>query len=81
MWNKSKEKVLMGAQENKFQKRFSQNEILCMMILPVFLQFLWNLKFIFSGFHKKLTLVLLLIPTGVITCIAIEKCKKECDLA
>ena len=67
MWNNFKEQVLMAAQENKRQKLFSQNEILCMMILPVFFQFLWNLTFILSGFHKKLSLVLLLIPTGVIT--------------
>ena len=50
----------MGARENKHQKlQISQNEILHMMILPVFSQFLWNLKFIFSGFHKELSLALL----------------------
>ena len=50
----------MGARENKLQKlQISQNEILRMMILPVFSQFLWNLKFIFSGFHKELSLALL----------------------
>ena len=44
----------MGARENKFSKlQISQNEILCMTILPVFSQFLRNLKFIFSGSHKK----------------------------
>ena len=44
MWNNFKEKVLMGAQENKLQKCFSQNEILRMMIfLCVF--FLIPLKF------------------------------------
>ena len=78
MWNNFKEKVLMGAQENKLQKCFSQNEILRMMIfLCVFFRFPWNLKFIFSGFHKEFFLVSLLIPTGVITPLAIEKCKKN----
>ena len=39
--NNSREKFPMGAQENKLQKlQISQNEILCMMILPVFSQFL-----------------------------------------
>ena len=33
MWNNSKEKILMTAQESKLQKlNISQNEILCMMI-------------------------------------------------
>ena len=82
MWNNFKEKVLMGAQENQLQKCFSQNEILRMMIfLCVFFRFPWNLKFIFSGFHKEFFLMSLLIPTGVITPLAIEKCKKECNLA
>ena len=51
----------MGAQENKLIQKLqiSQNEILRMMILPVFSQFLWNLKFIFSGFHKEFSLALL----------------------
>ena len=35
----------MGARENKLQMlQISLNEILCMMILPVFSQFPWNLK-------------------------------------
>ena len=38
-----------------------KNEILRMTILPVFSQFLWNLIYIFSGSHKKLSLVLLQI--------------------
>ena len=45
LWNNSKKKVRMGAQENKLQMlQISLNEILCMMILPVFSQFPWNLK-------------------------------------
>ena len=53
-WNKSKEKVLMGGWENKLQNlQISQNEILHMMILPVFSQFLRNLKFIFSDSHTN----------------------------
>ena len=40
--------------DNELQKlQVSQNEILRMTILPVFSQFLRNLKFIFSGSHKK----------------------------
>ena len=55
MWNNSKEKIFMGPQENNLQKlQISQNEILRMTILPVFSQFLWNLKFIFSDSHKNL---------------------------
>ena len=35
LWNNSKEKVLMGGQENKLQMlQISQNQILCMTILP-----------------------------------------------
>ena len=38
----------MGGQENKLQMlQISQNQILRMTILPVFSQFLRNLKFIF----------------------------------
>ena len=45
----------MGAQENKLQKlQISLNDFLRMTILPVFCQFLWNLKFISSGSHKNL---------------------------
>ena len=45
LWNNSKKKVRMGARENKLQMlQISLNEILCMMILPVFSQFPWNLK-------------------------------------
>ena len=41
--------------DNELQKlQVSQNEILRMTILPVFSQFQWNLKFIFSGSHKNL---------------------------
>ena len=65
-YHNSKEQVLMGARENKLEKlQISLNEILCMMILPVFPQFLWNLKFIFSGFHEKLPLVLLKITNYI----------------
>ena len=60
IWNNPKEMVLIGAWENKLQKlQMSLIEILCMTILPVISQFLWNVKFIFSGSHKKLSLVLL----------------------
>ena len=38
-----------------------QNEILWITILPVFSQFLWTLRFIFSGFGKRSSLVLLQI--------------------
>ena len=52
LWNNSKEKVLMGGQENKLQMlQISQNQIICMTNLPVFSQFLWNLKFIFLHSH------------------------------
>ena len=62
LWNNSKEKVRMGAGENKLQMlQISLNEILCMMILPVFSQFPGNLKSICSCPHKKLSLVLLQI--------------------
>ena len=53
MWNDSKEKILIGAQENNLQ-----NEILHMTILPVFSQFLWNLKFIFLVYHLTFSLEL-----------------------
>ena len=53
MWNDSKEKIFMGAQENNLQ-----NEILHMTILPVFSQFLWNLKFIFLVYHLTFSLEL-----------------------
>ena len=80
-WNNSNDKVLMGAQEKKLQKlQISQNEILCLTILPVFSPFLWNLKFIFWGSHKKLSLVLLQITIHVIISLALEKCKKECGI-
>ena len=39
--------------------KFHKMKSLRMMILPVFSQFLWNLKFILSGFHKELSLALL----------------------
>ena len=50
----------MGGPENKCQ--ISQNDILNMKFLefyPLFLQFLWNLTFIFSDSHEKFSLVLL----------------------
>ena len=46
----------------------------------VFSQFLWNLKFSFPGCHKKLCLVLKYYRY-LITSTALEKCKKECDVA
>ena len=49
------------------------------MILPVFSQFLWNLKFIILGSRKKLSLVLLQVTNT--TSIALEKCKKEYSMA
>ena len=56
----------MGALESKLQKlRISRNEILRMTILPVFSQFLWNLKFIFRGSHRKLSLMLLQITNYI----------------
>ena len=52
MWKNSKEKDFIVAWENKLQElQVSQNEILRMMIFPVFSQFLWNLKVIFWGSH------------------------------
>ena len=46
--------------ENKLQKlQILLNEILCIMSLPVFPQFLWNFEINFSGSHKKLSAVLL----------------------
>ena len=45
--------------------QMSQNEILCITILPVFSQFLWSLKFIFSGSRNKLSLVLLQIANYI----------------
>jgi len=40
-WNNSKEKILIGARENKLQKlQISQNEILRMKIFRGFSQFL-----------------------------------------
>ena len=57
----------MEARENKLQKlQISQNETLRMTILPLFSQFLWNLKFIFSGSHKKLFFLALLQLTDYI---------------
>ena len=49
----------MGAQENNLNKKqISQNEILHMTILTVFSQFLWHLKFTFSGSYENLFLEL-----------------------
>ena len=57
----------MEARENKLQKlQISQNETLRMTILPLFSQFLWNLKFIFSGSPKKLFFLALLQLTDYI---------------
>ena len=51
LWNNTKEKVVMGARENKLQKpQISQNEILEMTILPYFLNSwkIWNLSSFFG---------------------------------
>ena len=67
-WNKSKEKVLMEGREYTLQKlQLSQNEILRMTILPVFSQFLRNLKFIFSDSHTNLFLVVILSNLSQVT--------------
>ena len=67
-WNKSKKKVLMGGWENKLQNlQISQNEILHMMILPVFSQFLRNLKFIFSDSHTNRFFVVILSNLSQVT--------------
>ena len=50
----------MESRENKCQT--SQNDILHMKFSELYLffsQFLWNLTFIFSGYHEKFSLVLL----------------------
>ena len=66
IWRNSKEQVLMGARENKLEKlQISLKEVLCMTVLPVLSQFLWNLKFMFLGFHEKLPLVLLQITNYI----------------
>ena len=49
MWNNFKEKVLMGAQENKLQKCFSQNEILRMIFLCVFFSIPLKFEIYFLG--------------------------------
>ena len=50
----------MGGWQNKLQKlQLSQNEILRMTILPVFSQFLRNLKFIFSDSQNLFFVVIL----------------------
>ena len=67
-WNKSKEKVLMGGWENKLQNlQISQNEILHMMILPVFSKFLRNLKFIFLDSHTNRFFVVILSNLSQVT--------------
>ena len=51
----------MEGREYTLQKlQLSQNEILRMTILPVFSQFLRNLKFIFSDSHTNLFFVVIL---------------------
>ena len=61
-WNKIYEitprKRLLWESEKQTSKAWIfLDEILCMTILPVFSLFPWNLKFIFLGSHKKLSLV------------------------
>ena len=46
-------------------KQSSQIEILCVTILLVFSQFLWNLKFLFLGSHLKMSLILLQITSYI----------------
>ena len=67
-WNKSKEKVLTEGREYTLQKlQLSENEILRMTILPVFSQFLRNLKFIFSDSHTNLFFVVILSNLSQVT--------------
>ena len=70
-WNKIYEitprKRLLWESEKQTSKAWIfLDEILRMMILPVFSQFLWNLKYIFWGSLKKLCLVLLQIKSNYI---------------
>ena len=58
----------------------SQNEILCVTILPVFSQFLWSLKFIFSGSRNKLFSVLLQIANYIYSP-CMKSVKKEWGMA
>ena len=52
----------MEGREYTLQKlQLSQNEILRMTILPVFSQFLRNLKFIFSDSHTNLFFVVIIL--------------------
>ena len=60
MWlvicNNTKEDFLWEPNKKNFKfHKMDQNEILRIKFLPAFSQFLWNLKFIFSGLHKKLS--------------------------
>ena len=59
--------------------QISQNEILRMTILPVYSQFMWNLKFISSASHKNLFFGV--ISYNILQIMAFEKCEKECDMA
>ena len=66
-WNNSKEKVLIGARENKLQKlQISQNGILRMTILTGFSQFLEIWILFILGSHKKLSSLVLLQITNYI---------------
>ena len=58
----------MEGREYTLQKlQLSQNEILRMTILPVFSQFLRNLKFIFSDSHTNLFFVVILSNLSQVT--------------
>ena len=58
----------MEGREYTLQKlQLSQNEILRMTILPVFSQFLRNLKFIFSDSHTNLFFVGILSNLSQVT--------------
>ena len=65
------------------ERQISQNYILHMKFSEFYLffhvQFLWNLKFIFSDSHEKSSLVLLQM-TNYIFKLALGKCKKECNI-
>ena len=39
-----------------------------------------NLTVFFLGFHEKFSLVLLQVTNNIITSIALEKCKTECNM-
>ena len=64
---------LFAANYSKLKKREPMGATKWNLTHDDFSCFLWNLRFILSDSHKKLSLVLLQI--------ALEKCKKECVMA